>query len=59
LKALHTPQVAEFVEEYRRNWKEHVVRMSAGRILQKMLRYEPKGERSSGRPLKRRKDSVI
>jgi hypothetical protein len=52
IKELHTPQIPEFIEKYRRNWKEHVGRMSADCIPRKFLKYQPKGKRSLGRPLK-------
>jgi hypothetical protein len=57
MKELHTPQIREFTEKYRRNWKEHVGRMSADRILKKIFKEHPKGKRNLGRPLKQWKDS--
>jgi hypothetical protein len=59
LEELHTPQKTEFIEKYRRNWKEHVGRMSADRIPKKILQYQPKGKRSLGRSSKQWQDSVI
>jgi hypothetical protein len=32
MKELHTQQITEFTEKYKRNWKEHVGRMSADKI---------------------------
>jgi hypothetical protein len=53
MEELHTPQLTEFIEKYRRNWKQHVGRMGAERMRRKILKYQPKRKRSSGRPLKR------
>jgi hypothetical protein len=36
-----------------KNWKEHVDRMSSHRIPKIILKYQPKGKRKLGRPLKR------
>jgi hypothetical protein len=52
-------QITEFIYQYRKNWKEHVDRMSSDRIPKMILKYEPKGKRNLGRPLKRWKDSVL
>jgi hypothetical protein len=41
------------------DWKEHVDRMSSDRIPKMILKYQPKGKRNLGRPLKRWKDSVL
>jgi hypothetical protein len=41
------------------NWKEHVDSMSSDRIPKMILKYQPKGKRNLGRPLKRWKDSVL
>jgi hypothetical protein len=45
--------------QYRKNWKEHVDRMSSDRIPKIIVKYQPKGKRNLGRPLKRWKDSVL
>jgi hypothetical protein len=37
-------QVAEFMYQYRKNWKEHVDRMGSDRIPKMILKYEPKGK---------------
>jgi hypothetical protein len=52
-------QITEFTYQYRKNWKEHVDRMSSDRIPKVILEYQPKGKRNLGRPLKRWKDSVL
>jgi hypothetical protein len=52
-------QITEFIYQYRKNWKEHVYRMSYDRIPKIIVKYQPKGKRNLGRPLKRGKDSVL
>jgi hypothetical protein len=52
-------QITEFIYQYRKNWKGHVDRMISDRISKMVLKYQPKGKRSLGRPLKRWKDSVL
>jgi hypothetical protein len=42
-----------------KNWKEHVDRMSSDRIPKMILKYQPKGKRNLGRPLKIWKDSFL
>jgi hypothetical protein len=56
---LQMSQITEFIYQYRKNWKEHVDRMSSDRIPNMILKYQPKGKRNLGRPLKRGKDSVL
>jgi hypothetical protein len=56
---LQISQITEFIYQYRKNWKEHVDRMSSHRIPKKFLKYQPEGKRNLGRPLKRWKDSVL
>jgi tRNA(Arg) A34 adenosine deaminase TadA len=46
--------LTEFIYQYRKNWKQHV-----DRIPKIILKYQPKGKRNLGRPLKRWKDSVL
>jgi hypothetical protein len=59
LTELQMSQITEFMYEYRKNWKEHVDRMSSDRIPKMILKYQPKGKTNLGRPLKRWKDSVL
>jgi hypothetical protein len=59
LTELQMSQITEFVYQYRKNWKGHVDRMISDRISKMVLKYQPKGKRSLGRPLKRWKDSVL
>jgi hypothetical protein len=59
LTELQISQITEFICHYRKNWKEHVDSMSSDRIPKMILKYQPKGKRNLGRPLKRWKDSVL
>jgi hypothetical protein len=59
LTELQISQITEFICQYRKNWKEHVDRMSSDRIPKMILKYQPKGKRNLGRPLKRWKESVL
>jgi hypothetical protein len=59
LTELQMSQITEFIYQYRNNWKERVDRMSSDRIPKMILKYQPKGKRNFGRPLKRWKDSVL
>jgi hypothetical protein len=52
-KQLKTTPIIDSVTHYRKNWKEHVHRMTPGRIPKMILKYQPKGKRCLGRPLKR------
>jgi hypothetical protein len=42
----------EFIEQYRRNWRRHFGRVRCDRIPKSILKYQPKGKRRFGRPLK-------
>jgi hypothetical protein len=59
LTELQMSQITEFIYQYRKNWKEHVDRMSSDRIPKMILKYQPKGKRNLGRPLKIWKDSAL
>jgi hypothetical protein len=59
LTELQMSQITEFINQYRKNWKEHIDRMSSDRIPKMILKYQLKGKRNLGRPLKRWKDSVL
>jgi hypothetical protein len=54
LTELQMSQITEFIYQYRKNWKELV-----DRIPKMVLKYQPKGKRNLGRPLKRWKDLVL
>jgi hypothetical protein len=59
LTELQISQITEFIYQYRKNWNEHVDRMISDRIPKMILKYQPKGKRNLGIPLKRWKDSVM
>jgi hypothetical protein len=52
-KQLKTTPIINFVTQYRKKWNEHVHRMTPDRIPKIILKYQPKGKRCLGRPLKR------
>jgi hypothetical protein len=54
LTELQISHATEFIYHCRKKWKEHV-----DRIPKMILKYQPKGKRNLGRPLKRWKDSVL
>jgi hypothetical protein len=58
-KQLKTTPITDFVTQYQKNWKKHVHRMTPGRIPKMILKYESKGKRYLGRPLKRWQVSVM
>jgi hypothetical protein len=39
-------QITQFIYQYRKNWKEHVDRISSDRIPKMVLKYQPKGKRN-------------
>ncbi|PSN36746.1 hypothetical protein C0J52_23196 [Blattella germanica] len=39
------------IEQYRRNWHQHICRMGPERIAHRVLNYKPRGRRSQGRPV--------
>jgi hypothetical protein len=59
LTELQILQTTEFIYRYRKNWKQHVDRLSSDRIPTIILKYQSKRKRNLGRPLERRKDSVL
>jgi hypothetical protein len=54
-KQLEITPIIDFVTQYRKNLKEHVHRMTPGRIPKMILKYQPKGKRCLGRPSKDRR----
>jgi len=44
--------ITDYIQNYQRKWKKHVNKMNAGWIRKQILRYQPEGERSLGRPVK-------
>jgi ABC-type ATPase involved in cell division len=51
-----TPMLVKLLE-YKRNWIQHVNRISRNRLLTVMKHYSPTGRRNHGRPLKRLLDT--
>jgi hypothetical protein len=50
---LNTSPVLDKIQEYRRNWLQHINRMPRNRLQSIPKNYIPKGRRNQGRPLKR------
>jgi hypothetical protein len=59
LTELQMSHITELIYQCRKKWKEHVDRISSDRIPKMILKYQPKGKRNLGRPLKRWMDSVL
>jgi hypothetical protein len=52
-RELHAPQVTEFIEQCRGNWKEEFEKMSSDGISKNILTYQPKMKRSIGKTCER------
>ena len=52
-KELKISQILDKLQEYKRNWIQHVNRMPRNRLPRVMKQYFPPGRRNHGRPLKR------
>ena len=52
-KELNKTQVLDKIQEYRRNWLQHINRMPHDRLLRKLKNYRPTDRRNLERPLKR------
>ena len=52
-KELKITSILDKLLEYKRNWIQHVNRMSRNRLPRVMKHYSPPGRRNHGRPLKR------
>jgi hypothetical protein len=52
-KELNITTVLDKIQDYRRNWTQHVNRMPRNRLPRSIKNYTPKGRRNQGRPLKR------
>jgi hypothetical protein len=48
-KKLNITPVLEKMQDYRRNWMQHVKRMPCGRLLKIIKNCRPKGRRNQGR----------
>ena len=55
-KQLNITPVLYKIQDYRRNWLQHINRMPPNRLPRIMKNYSPKGRRYQGRPLKRLRD---
>jgi hypothetical protein len=58
MKDLNTQPVMEFIDNYRYNWKTHVLRVPHSSIPFILVSYQPKGRRSLGIPFKRWQETV-
>jgi uncharacterized C2H2 Zn-finger protein len=52
-KELKITPILDTLLKYKKNWIQHVNRMSRNRLSRIMKRYSPTGRRNHGRPLKR------
>ena len=52
-KELKITPILDKLQEYKRNWIQHVNRMPRNRLPKVMKQYSPSGRRNHGRPLKR------
>jgi hypothetical protein len=58
LQELKVDPIMDFVQEYRKSWKGHVIRMNNNRLPKKMFKYVPCGQRIVGRPTQRWTETV-
>jgi hypothetical protein len=58
LRELQTECILHKIDEYRRNWLLHLQRMPQNRIPLKSYHYSPQGNRTIGRPKKRRREQL-
>ena len=58
MKELKIDPLLEKIQNYRQNWRSHVLRMPASRIPRQILNYRPQGRRLLGRPMKRWNETV-
>ena len=56
-KEIKITPILDKLLEYKRNWIQHVNRMSRNRLPRVMKRYSPAGRSNHGRPLKRLLDT--
>ena len=57
VKELKITPILDKLMEYKRNWIQHVYRMSRNRLPRVMKHYSPTGRRNHGRPLRRLLDT--
>ena len=56
-RELKITPILDKLQEYKRNWIQHVNRMPRNRLPRVMKQYFPTGRRNRGRPLKRLLDA--
>jgi len=52
-KELNINPVLDKIQEYKRNWLQHINRMPCNRLPRILKNYRPTGRRNQGTPLKR------
>ena len=52
-KEINITPVLDKIQEYNRNWLQHVNKMPCNRLLRILKNYRPTGRRNHGRPLQR------
>jgi hypothetical protein len=52
-KELNISPVLDKIQEYKRNWLQHINRIPRNRLQRIPKNYRPKGRKNQGRPLKR------
>jgi hypothetical protein len=57
LTELKIEPMVDYIKQYQESCSSHVNRMDTGRFPKAILRYRPKGKRSIGRPMKRRREN--
>ena len=57
-RELQITGILDKIDEYRRNWFQHLQRMPQNRILFKSYYYRPQGRRTIGRPKKRWREQL-
>ena len=53
MKELQVQPAFEFIQQYQKNWNDHMIRLFRNRIPKTVLHYRPVGKRHLGRPRKR------
>jgi len=57
-RELRITGILDKIDEYRRNWFQHLQRMPQNRIPLKSYRYRPQGRKTIGRPKKRWREQL-
>ena len=53
MKELQAKPVLEIIQQYEKNWNDHMIPMPRNRIRKAVLHYRPIGKRDLGRPRKK------